>query len=162
MGYKLTYLIIHCTATPEGRNVSSDDIRSWHLSPLPKGRGWKQVGYSDMIHIDGRVENLVKYNNDSIVDAWEVTNGASGINQKARHVVYVGGTEKNDIKKGKDTRTIEQLKSLELYVKNAIQYYPNILIAGHSHFADKFCPSFDTEKWLKSIGVADKNIYKKG
>lgn len=162
MGYKLTYLVIHCTATPEGRNVSSDDIRSWHLSPVPKGRGWKQVGYSDMIHLDGTVENLVKYNNDSIVDAWEITNGASGINSKSRHVVYVGGCPKGDLTSAKDTRTPEQLKALEQYVKKTIQYYPNILIAGHYHFQpNKFCPSFNVEDWLKSIRVSDKNIYKK-
>ena len=50
------YLVIHCTATPEGRHITSDDIRRWHL----KERGWKQVGYTDMIHLDGRVERLVK------------------------------------------------------------------------------------------------------
>lgn len=159
MGYKLIYLVIHCTATPEGRKVTSDDIRSWHLSPAPKGRGWKQVGYSDMIHLDGTIENLVKYNNDNIVDAWEITNGATGINAKSRHVVYVGGTDKSG--KTKDTRTQEQLKTLEDYVRKTIKYYPNILIAGHNQFTTKDCPSFNTVEWLKSIGVSEKNIYKK-
>lgn len=27
MGKQLKYLVLHCTATPEGREVSSDDIR---------------------------------------------------------------------------------------------------------------------------------------
>ncbi|RHB24096.1 lysozyme, partial [Bacteroides stercoris] len=31
---KLKYLVIHCTATPEGREVSSADIRKWHTSPV--------------------------------------------------------------------------------------------------------------------------------
>lgn len=85
---KIKFLVIHCTATPKGRNVSSTEIKQWHLGPrkekdgsfiykgkpyatlsaLPPdkigavsvdklvGRGWSQVGYSDMIHLTGQVE----------------------------------------------------------------------------------------------------------
>ena len=50
---RLQYLVIHCTATPEGREVTSAAIRHWHTDPVSKGgRGWKQVGYTDMIHLD--------------------------------------------------------------------------------------------------------------
>ena len=34
---KLKYLVLHCTATPEGREVTADEIRRWH--PLPGGAG---------------------------------------------------------------------------------------------------------------------------
>lgn len=45
---KLFYLVIHCTATPAGREVSAEEIRRWHTaSPNEGGRGWKQVGYTD-------------------------------------------------------------------------------------------------------------------
>ncbi len=58
---KLKYLVIHCTATPEGREVSSADIRKWHTSPVSQGgRGWKQVGYTDLFHLQGGVERLVE------------------------------------------------------------------------------------------------------
>ena len=30
---KLKYLVIHCTATPEGREVSGAEIRAWHTNP---------------------------------------------------------------------------------------------------------------------------------
>lgn len=155
---KLTYLIIHCTATPEGRAVSSNTIRRWHTNPKPQGRGWKQVGYSDMIHLDGKIENLVPYDENDIIEPWEITNGASGVNSVSRHVVYVGGTDKNQ--KPKDTRTPQQLEQLECYVKNMILLHPNILIAGHNQFnSGKACPSFDVPKWLVSIQVNPKNIY---
>ena len=88
---KFKYLVLHCTATPEGREVTADEIRRWHTSAPPVGRGWKQVGYTDMIHLDGRVERLVDNNEDAQVDSWEITNGAKGYNTTARHVVYVGG-----------------------------------------------------------------------
>ena len=78
---ELKYLVIHCTATPEGREVTAADIRRWHTSPLSRGgRGWRQVGYTDIIHLDGKVERLVDNNEDANVDPWEVTNGAKGYN----------------------------------------------------------------------------------
>jgi len=159
MSKPLTYLVIHCTATPEGREVSADEIRRWHTSPKPKGRGWKQVGYSDIIHLDGTVENLVPYNDDDVVDSWEITNGASGINSISRHVVYAGGVDANDVKKAKDTRTWLQELAMITYVKETIARHPNIKVAGHNQFAQKACPSFNVPVWLMAIGVPDKNIY---
>lgn len=157
---KLELLVIHCTATPEGREVTSDEIRRWHTAPKSKGgRGWKQVGYSEMIHLDGTIEELVPYNDNQIVDAWEITNGASGINSRSRHIVYVGGTDKSG--KAKDTRTEAQKKALEMYVKAHTTLQPQWKIAGHRDFAPKACPSFDVQKWCESINVQEKNIYRK-
>ena len=169
---KLTNLVIHCTATPKGRQITSDDIRKWHLSPKPIGRGWDKVGYSDMIHLNGSIENLTPYNFDNNVDVWEVTNGVSGINMVSRHSVYVGGLdiaeEFMDVPEDEvgiehmipsDTRTPEQKYALEIYVKYMILRHPNILVCGHDQFANKACPSFDVPKWAESIGVNKKNIY---
>ncbi|WP_455765765.1 peptidoglycan recognition protein family protein [Paraprevotella clara] len=150
---KLKYLVLHCTATPEGREVSSSDIRHWHTDPVSKGgRGWKQVGYTDMIHLDGKVERLVKNNEDANVDPWEITNGVAGKNSVSRHVVYVGGVGK-DGKTAKDTRTPQQLKALEEYVKDFHKRFPSVRIVGHNELAAKACPSFDVKKWLKQIGI---------
>jgi len=157
---KLKYLVIHCTATQEGRELTADDIRKMHTSPPPKGRGWKQVGYSDMIHLSGIVSNLVPYNDDDVVQPREVTNGALGLNGVARHVVYVGGVEK-DGKTPKDTRTSKQLLALRNYVHHVISAHPHIEILGHNEVAAKACPCFSVPVWLKTIGVEDKNIYKK-
>ena len=47
---RMKYLVLHCTATPEGREVTGADIRLWHTTPVANGgRGWKQVGYTDLI-----------------------------------------------------------------------------------------------------------------
>lgn len=121
---RLKLLVIHCTATPAGREVSADDIRRWHTSPLHKGgRGWSQVGYTDMIHLDGTVERLVANNEDDVVDPWEVTNGAKGHNSTARHIVYVGGVD-IDGKTPKDTRTTKQLEALANYVRTSAAASP--------------------------------------
>lgn len=152
---KVLRLVLHCTATREGREVSSNEIRAWHTNPVSKGgRGWKQVGYTDMIHLDGKVERMVDNNEDAFVDPWEVTNGATGYNNTSRHVVYVGGCA-SDGKTPKDTRTEAQRKALEDYVKDFHRRFPSIPIVGHGQLpgVKKACPSFDVSKWLKEIGI---------
>lgn len=153
MAQQLQYLVIHCTATPEGRAVSASDIRRWHTAPLSRGgRGWSQVGYTDMIHLDGRVERLVDNNEDAVVDPWERTNGARGYNSLSRHIVYVGGMDR-DGKTPKDTRTDAQRKALETYVRDFHARHPHVRIVGHKELSAKACPSFDVPSWLRSIGI---------
>lgn len=149
---KLQYLVLHCTATPEGREVTAADIRRWHTSPVSAGgRGWKQPGYTDIIHLDGTVERIVDNNEDANVDPWEITNGAKGYNAVSRHVVYAGGCDR--LMKPKDTRTPGQLRAMEAYVKDFHRRFPNVRIIGHNEVAAKACPSFDVREWLKSIGI---------
>lgn len=152
---ELKYLMIHCTDTPEGRPISSDDIRKWHLEE----RGWKRVGYSDMIHLDGALENLHPFDQNNFIDGYEITNGARGFNGCTRHVVYVGGRRGS---KSYDTRTDEQWEALETYVRYMILRHPQIQVMGHTDVnPDKACPSFDVGYWLTSICIDPKNIYKK-
>lgn len=185
-------MVLHCTATIEGSEVTSEQIKRWHMgakkekngtvtyrgknypnmAALPdeylfgkkaketNGRGWAQVGYSDMFHLNGNVENLVPYDEDNIVEPWEITNGAFGYNSTSRHVVYVGGLDKTT-KKGKDTRTTGQLESLPEYVKKTIALHPDIIVCGHYQVNPTGCPNFDVPAWLKEIGVDEKNIMKK-
>ena len=151
----MKYLVLHCTATPEGREVTSGEIRHWHTDPVKKGgRGWKQVGYTDMIHLDGRVERLVRNNEDAEVDPWEVTNGAKGYNTVSRHVVYVGGVSK-DGKTANDTRTEAQLKAMTAYVREFHERFPQLKIVGHRDLpgVKKACPGFDVKAWLADIGI---------
>ena len=161
MKRKLKYLIIHCTATPEGRDVSAAQIRHWHTDPVSQGgRGWKQVGYTDLIHLNGTVERLVNNNEDEWVDDWEVTNGAKGYNEVSRHIVYAGGLA-SDGKTPKDTRTKEQLKAMEAYVKAFHKAHPDVKIIGHNEVAQKACPSFDVQEWLRPLLTSPKGEGKK-
>ena len=148
---KLQYLVIHCTDTPEGREVSAADIRRWHTSPAPAGRGWKQVGYTDLFHLDGRVERLVANNEDANVDPWEITNGATGYNSISRHIVYAGGCDAG--RNPKDTRTVAQKEALRKYVLDFHTRHPDVRIVGHNQLAKKACPSFDVPAWLLEIGI---------
>lgn len=159
MSKSLKYLVIHCTATPEGREVSKADLEQWHI----KERGWSRVGYSDIVHLDGSLENLIPFDTDDEVDTWEISNGASGYNAISRHIVYSGGSSKTKEEwmksyPMKDTRTEAQKQTLEAYVKYMILRHPGIKIIGHNQISNKSCPSFDVIAWLNEICIPFKNI----
>ena len=132
--------------------MSSAETRAWDTAPASEGgRGWKQVGYTDMFHLDGSVERLVENNEDAWVDPWEITNGAKGYNAVSRHIVYVGGLDKK--MKPKDTRTQAQHNALKAYVLDFHRRHPKVRIVGHCDLAAKACPSFNVAAWLKEIGI---------
>ena len=152
MSKPMKYLVIHCTATPEGREVTAAEIRRWHTAPPPAGRGWRHVGYTDPIHLDGTIERLAPNNEDDRVDNWEITNGAAGYNSVSRHIVYVGGCDSH--MRPKDTRTPAQREALKRYVLEFHSRFPQIRIVGHHDLNPaKQCPSFNVSKWLYEIGV---------
>ena len=45
---KITYIVVHSTATPEGKDYTVADIRKMH-----KARGWSDIGYHYVIYRDG-------------------------------------------------------------------------------------------------------------
>lgn len=166
MSQKIKYLVIHCTATPEGRDVTGDDIRRMHTAPKSAGGcGWKTPGYTDLVRLDGTIDRLVANNEDSVVDSFEITNGASGYNSVSRHIAYAGGCDRNG--KPKDTRTPAQKAALAKYVRDFHAKHPNVKIIGHRDLSPdlngngiiepfewmKACPSFEVSQWLKEIGI---------
>ena len=156
---KLKYLMIHCTATPEGRDVSAKEIKRWHTAPQPEGRGWSKVGYAEMIHLNGDIQNLHSYDFDGWISSEEVTNGAKGMNTSTRHIVYVGGTD--EAGNPKNTMTREQRNTLLAYCLLTVRRHPDVKICGHNQFSSKACPSFDVPFFLGSLLVIpDKNIYR--
>ncbi|MBZ9653564.1 N-acetylmuramoyl-L-alanine amidase [Phyllobacterium lublinensis] len=124
-------LIWHCTATPEGREVSVATIRQWH-----KDRGWSDIGYHKVVHLDGSVEDGRP---ESKVGAHCENHNTGTIGY-----VYVGGCDKN--MKPKDTRTDAQKKTMLAITRAAIAKYGIKKVTGHNQYAAKACPSFDVRK----------------
>lgn len=122
-------IIIHCTATPEGRECTVTEIRRWHIQ-----RGFSDIGYHYVIHLDGRVD---EGRNIDIAGAH-----CTGHNANSIGVVYVGGCAK-DGKTPKDTRTEAQKSALANLLLDLRKLYPRATIHGHRDFANKACPSFD-------------------
>lgn len=159
-------IVIHCSATPEGKDVRLKDIDKMH-----KDKGWKMVGYNYVIDLDGTVETGRPLTMDG---AHCNTSGFSGkpYNKHSIGICYVGGVEGTKDKKGKivakldskgkaiakDTRTPEQKKALVNLVFRLLDKYPSIReVIGHRdtspdlngdgfinrHEWIKQCPCFD-------------------
>lgn len=129
-------IIIHCTATPEGREVTVKEIDSWH-----KQRGWQGVGYHYVIYLDGSIHPGRDIN--------KVGAHCSGHNKNSIGICYVGGLDKN--MKPKDTRTPEQKEALIHLLRKLKNRHPNAGIFGHRDFANKACPCFDAAREYGSI-----------
>lgn len=130
-------LIVHCSATPEGKDYSVDTIRQWHLQ-----RGFSDIGYHYVIYRDGSIH---RGRDESIIGAH-----CTGHNTNSIGVCYVGGCA-SDGKTPKDTRTTEQKQSLVKLLKELKTKYPQASIHGHRDFAAKACPSFDATKEYSSL-----------
>ena len=114
------------------------------------GRGWRQVGYSYLFHLNGGVEELVPVNDDDTIDPWEVTNGAVGFNSTSIHICYVGGIDRHG--HPADTRTPSQRQSMSRWVRRFRNRHPDVKIVGHCELnPHKACPSFDVKEWLKGV-----------
>lgn len=140
---KIDRIIVHCTDTPEGRNVTVDEIRRWHTMPKPKGNGWSDIGYHYVVYLDGSVHNG---RNVDLIGAH-----CEGYNANSVGVVYVGGKGKDG--SVKDTRTKEQKSALLKLMKDLKSIYPNAKICGHRDLdkKGKKCPCFDATKEYKNI-----------
>lgn len=156
--HKLQVAILHCAATPEGRDTKAIQLADYFMRPKAKGgMGWKKPGYNDVIELDGTVVNLVPYNEDSTVSWTEVSYGAGELNGIAVNICYVGGCDRK--MRPKNTLTPAQESSMKDYLFAFIRAHPYAVIAGHNQFVAKACPSFDVPTKLRSWGIPEGNIY---
>jgi hypothetical protein len=135
-------IVIHCSATPEGRDVTAATVRGWHL-----GKGWDDIGYHFFIRIDGTIE----------VGRPLARAGAhvAGFNARTIGICYAGGCDAGG--KPKDTRTPAQKAALVHLLTELRGRWPNASIKGHRDYSPdrnqsgsiepnewiKACPSFD-------------------
>ena len=139
----LKYLIIHSTYTKEGDDIEINENTNH--------------SYSDIIHTNGDIESLLNNSRKNRTDSWDLRYNNKDINTISRHIAYVGGLNKDNTN-SKDTRTLEQEETLEVYVKYMIKRHPDIKIAGYNQFKEKFSPGFKVDKWLQEINISKENI----
>ena len=133
----LKRIILHCTATPEGKHFDVDTIRRWHV----KDRGWKDICYHYVIYIDGSV-----HEGRPVEQTGAHT---SGHNADSIGVVYVGGCDAK--MKAKDTLNEAQETAMVNLIKALREQHGEMSLHGHNEFAAKACPSFkvkDKFGWL--------------
>lgn len=122
-----------------------------------KGRGWRRVGYSDVMLRDGSIVNLTPYDLDEMWTAAELTNGAVGWNARTRHICMFGGMGA-DGKTPEANFTAAQWEALRCYVINALAHQPWLKLIGHNQVdAHKACPTFSVPQWAARV-VPPENI----
>lgn len=129
-------IIIHCSATVEGKDYTTEDIKKWH-----KARGFSDIGYHYIIYRDGSIHNGRNVN----------ISGAHCTNHNAHSIgiCYIGGVDKYN--KPKDTRTLEQKNSLKNLLLKLKVLYSKATIHGHCEYANKACPCFNVKKEYLNI-----------
>lgn len=123
-------IIIHCSATPEGRDYDAATIRRWHTD-----RGFQDIGYHYIVRLDGTVET----------GRPEEQTGAHcrGHNTHSIGICYIGGLAADG--KPKDTRTTAQRQALAQLCRQLKKRYPQAGIHPHNEYANKACPCFDVK-----------------
>ena len=128
-GRPINELIWHCAATPEGRDFTVNDIRSWH-----RARGWSDIGYHFVVYRDGTIHEGRPIE--------QIGAHVAGRNTGTIGACYIGGVAR-DGKTAKDTRTHEQRAAMLWLTRELAKLYQLDRISGHRQFAAKACPSFD-------------------
>lgn len=146
-------IILHCSATKEGVNFTSDSVNAAHKARKfstyvdSKTGKTRYIGYHFHIRLDGTVEECRPIN----------VRGCHAVNHNARSIgiCYAGGLDKADTNgtKIKDTRTPAQKAAILSLCKRLIAEYPTIKrIIGHR----------DTSPDLNGNGVIEPFEYIKG
>lgn len=142
---KINEIIVHCSATAEGKDYTVADIDRWH-----RARGFKKIGYHYVVYRDGSVHVGRSEN--------EVGSHCQGHNANSIGVCYIGGLAA-DGKAAKDTRTPAQKQALKKLLIQLKKKYPGAKILGHRDTSPdknhdgkiekwewvKECPSFDAK-----------------
>jgi N-acetylmuramoyl-L-alanine amidase len=150
---KINEIIIHCAATPEGKDFTVEDIRKWH-----KARGFVDIGYHYIIYRDGSVHPGRPLQ--------QIGAHTTGHNSYSIGICYIGGCAK-DGKTAKDTRTPEQKLAMYKLIHDLLESYPNAQVSCHNQWAQKACPSFKIDQlqreyhlWLQANKIIGKENFK--
>ena len=133
---KINEIIIHCTATHEGKEMSLKELHEQHVK-----RGFIGIGYHFVIHLDGTIE--------SARPLYMMGAHCYGHNAHSIGITYVGGVTEKD--KPKDTRTSAQRQQIWKLVLYLLRYFSSATIHGHYEYANKACPCFNVQKEWEEV-----------
>ncbi len=120
-------LIVHCSDTPNNRDVTVAEIRNWHVND----NGWDEIGY-----------HFIIYRNGALMMGRPVPVAGAhcyGHNDNSIGVCLIG----------RDEFTKEQFKTLKNFHTVARGVFPDLCIYGHRDLnKQKTCPGFDVKEVL--------------
>ena len=113
---KIDKIIIHCSASKEGQNMTVGQIDKMH-----RQRGFACIGYHYVIYLDGSIHEGR--------DISKVGAHTTGYNINSIGICYIGGLDKSG--KAKDTRNYHQDNAMYNLVKILMSMYPIKEVKGH-------------------------------
>ena len=126
---RITLIILHCSATREGRNLDYEACRQDHI----RHRGFKDIGYHYYLTRDGTI-----HRGRPIED---IGAHCKNHNRHSIGICYEGGLDRNG--HPCDTRTLAQKASLVALLRELKKLFPRAIILGHCDLDPlKSCPSF--------------------
>ena len=154
-------IVIHCSATMEGKPFNAESIRQMHLQ-----RGFNDIGYHFVVLLDGTVEEGRSLET--------VGAHASGHNRFSIGICYIGGIGKTTVQGRpnvlgpKDTRTAAQKASMQNLVRQLRMKFPKAVVVGHRDLSPdlnkdgkitseefiKACPCFNAMTEYNGVGSA--------
>lgn len=135
---KINKIVVHSSASPEGREDTFEDVKRWHLA-----RGYKDIGYHYVIELDGICFEGRPLSRQGA--------HVRGHNKDTIGICYIGGTDNTRERKPKDTRTDAQKATLRKLLSDLKQMFPEAEIVGHRDLAAAACPSFDAKAEYSGI-----------
>jgi len=170
---KINAIVIHCSATKEGQNITKHDIYDWHTWPCDirdKNGKLISVKYQSKVYNDrselpvyvrhkkGRGFNdigyhyIIELSGLTVVGRplWKPGAHVKGHNKDTIGICYIGGIDQNG--KPKDTRTDNQKKSIILLLQNLKELFPDATIKGHRDYSPDLNNDgrIDQWEWMKS------------
>ena len=132
---KITEIIIHCSATTEGKDFTVEDIDRWH-----RQRGFNGIGYHFVIDRDCTVAK------GRAVE--RVGSHVKGHNTGTIGVCLVGGFGSAATDKFEEHYSWQQHKALGVLLVDLRKQFPAIVkVSGHNQYAQKACPGFNVPSW---------------
>ena len=126
-------IVIHCSATPPGRDIGRVEIDQWH-----KARGWTGIGYNFVVRRNGTLE----YGRE----VTKVGAHAKGYNARSIGICLIGGIDAAG--KPEANFSDAQWATLQRILAALRLVWPAAEVIGHNEVARKACPSFNVQEWL--------------
>ena len=132
---EIKFLVVHVSASPQGRGDTAETIHRWHLA-----NGWSGIGYNAVILEGGECQQ-------GRPDYWpgahvrDFDRDGEGSNSDSLGVCLIG--------MGGDA-TDAQLASLRHKLSAWLAKYPNAKVVGHCDLDSRKpnCPGFDVAGWF--------------
>lgn len=170
MSFPIRKIVVHCSATPNGKPFTAIDIDRWHQE-----RGFKRnpnavrhfnsdlahIGYHFVIELDGSVKQGRQVG--------EIGAHVRGHNRNSVGICLIGGVGEGD-ERDHARFTSAQWHALHILLRQLEAKYPHAKVYGHRDLSPdlngdgsiqpsewlKTCPNFDVWDWLDSETIINE------